>query len=65
MMNALLYTLIFFVLPLAVFTVWLCYVLWYTFNSNSGVYLRLSWQTRPLIAFKIQNSTPDWKEMWR
>ena len=56
---------LFFVLPTAVFLGLISYILWYTLNSNSGVQLMVSWQGKPLIAWELQNTAPDWKEMWK
>ena len=53
------------VLPLAALTGLLCYVLWYTLNSNSGVWFAVSWQGKPLISWELQNTAPDWKDMWK
>ena len=66
-MNTFTFSLIilFFVLPLAVFLGLVSYILWYTLNSNSGVRLTVSWQGKPLIAWELQNTTPDWKDMWK
>ena len=64
-MNALTFSLIFItlVLPLVALFGLLCYMLWYTLNSNSGVQFTVSWQGKPLITWKLQNTTPDWKDM--
>ena len=64
-MNTFTFSLIilFFVLPIAVFLGLVSYILWYTLNSNSSVQLVVSWQGKPLIAWELQNSTPDWKYM--
>ena len=66
-MNALILSLIFItlVLPLLALFGLLSYVLWYTLNSNSGVRFAVSWQGKPLIAWELQNTAPDWKDMWR
>ena len=52
-MNTLLYTTIFFLFPLSVFTGWLCYMLWYALNSNSGILMGLSWQEKLLIVLEV------------
>ena len=64
-MNSFTFSLIvlFFVFPLAAFLGLVSYILWYTLNSNSGVQLAVSWQGKPLIAWELQNTAPDWKEM--
>ena len=64
-MNALIFTLllIVLVLPLITFLGLLCYMLWYTLNSNSGIQFAVSWQGKPLISWELQNTTPDWKDM--
>ena len=54
---------LFFVLPVTVFLGLISYILWYTLNSNSGVRLVVSWQEKPLIAWELQNTAPDWKDM--
>ena len=66
-MNTLTFSLIilFFVLPIAAFLGLISYILWYTLNSNSGVRLSVSWQGKPLIAWELQNTSPDWKDMWK
>ena len=51
------------VLPIAAFLGLISYILWYTLNSNSGVRFVVSWQGKPLIAWELQNITPDWKDM--
>ena len=58
-------TLVILVLPLVALLGLLCYVLWYTLNSNSGVQFAVSWQGKPLIAWELQNTAPDWKDMWK
>ena len=64
-MNTLTFSLIFIalVLPLVALLGLLCYVLWYTLNSNSGVQFMVSWQGKPLIAWELQNTAPDWKDI--
>ena len=64
-MNALIFSLIvlFFTLPILAFLGLISYVLWYTLNSNSGVRLAVTWQNRPLIAWELQNTAPDWRDM--
>ena len=64
-MNILIFLLIvlFFVLPIAAFLGLVSYILWYTLNSNSGIQLAVSWQGKPLIAWELQNTAPDWKDM--
>ena len=64
-MNVLVFTLIviILVLPLIALLGLLCYVLWYTLNSNSGVRFTVSWQGKPLISWELQNTAPDWKDM--
>ena len=64
-MNALIFTLlvIVLVLPLITLLSLLCYMLWYTLNSNSGVWFMVSWQGKPLISWELQNIAPDWKDM--
>ena len=51
-MNTLIFTLIVItlVLPLITLLGLLCYVLWYTLNSNSGIQFTVSWQGKPLIS---------------
>ena len=51
------------VLPITVLLGLISYVLWYTLNSNSGVRFVVSWQGKPLIAWELQNTAPDWKDM--
>ena len=53
------------ILPLATLIGLLCYVLWYTLNSNSGIQFAVSWQGKPLISWELQNTAPDWKDMQR
>ena len=64
-MNAPVFTIIVIVLvlPLLALLGLLCYMLWYTLNSNSGVQFAVSWQGKPLISWELQNTTPDWKDM--
>ena len=64
-MNALQFSLIvlFLVFPVIAFLGLISYILWYTLNSNSGVRFAISWQGKPLIAWELQNTAPDWKEM--
>ena len=64
-MNTLIFSLILvtFVLPLIALLGLLCYMLWYTLNSNSGTQYTISWQGKPLIAWELQNTAPDWKDM--
>ena len=64
-MNTFTFSLIilFFVLPIIAFMGLISYILWYTLNSNSGVRLAVSWQGKPLIAWELPNTTPDWKDM--
>ena len=66
-MNALIFTLItiILVLPLLALLGLLCYVLWYTLNTNSGAQFMVSWQGKPLIVWELQNTSPDWKDMWK
>ena len=64
-MNIFVFThiLVFFILPLlTILRLWY-YILWYTLNSNSGTWLSVSWQGKPLITWELQNTTPDWKDM--
>ena len=64
-MNALAFSLILVVLilPLVALFGLLCYILWYTLNSNSGVWFAVSWQGKPLITWELQNTAPNWKDM--
>ena len=64
-MNALLFILIVIVLVLPLITLLglLCYMLWYTLNSNSGIRFSVSWQGKPLITWELQNTAPNWKDM--
>ena len=66
-MNTLDFTLIIIalVLPLIGLLGLLCYMLWYTLNSNSGIQFTVSWQGKPLISWELQNTAPDWQDMWR
>ena len=66
-MDALIFTLVIITLnlPLTALLDLLCYVLWYTLNSNSGVRFAVSWQGKPLIAWELQNTAPDWEDMWK
>ena len=64
-MNALIFTqiIITLILPLITLLGLLCYVLWYTLSSNSGIQFAVSWQRKPLIVWELQNSAPDLKDM--
>ena len=64
-MNTFTFSLIilFFVLPITALLGLISYILWYTLNSNSGVRLTVSWQGKPLIAWELQNTAPNWKDM--
>ena len=64
-MNTFIFSLIilFFILPILAFLGLISYILWYTLNSNSGIQLVVSWQGKPLIAWELQNTSPDWKDM--
>ena len=66
-MNAFSFSLIilFLVFPVAAFLGLISYILWYTLNSNSGVRFAISWQGKPLVSWELQNTAPDWKEMWK
>ena len=66
-MNTLIFSLIVITLILSLIALLslLCYVLWYTLNSNSGIRFMVSWQGKPLISWELQNTTPDWKDMWK
>ena len=66
-MNILIFLLIvlFFVLPITAFLGLVSYILWYTLNSNSGVRFAVSWQGKPLASWELQNTAPDWKDMWK
>ena len=60
-MNAFIFSLILIVLvlPLVALFGLLCYVLWYTLNSNSGVWFAVSWQGKPLISWELQNTASN------
>ena len=64
-MNILIFSLIVIVLVLSLIALLglLCYVLWYTLNSNSGAQCAVSWQGKPLISWELQNTALDWKDM--
>ena len=66
-MNPLIFSLVVIalILPLITLLGLLCYVLWYTLNSSSGVQFTVSWQGKPLISWELQNTAPDWKDMWK
>ena len=66
-MNMFIFSLIilFFVLPITAFLGLVSYILWYTLNSNSGVQFAITWQGKPLTSWELQNTAPDWKDMWR
>ena len=66
-MNVFTFSLIilFFALPIAAFLGLVSYILWYTLNSNSGVRFVISWQGKPLASWELQNTAPDWKDMWK
>ena len=66
-MNTVTFSLIFvaLILPLVALLGLLCYVLWYTLNSNCGIRFTVSWQGKPLIAWELQNTAPDWKDVWK
>ena len=66
-MNTLVFVLlvIILVLPLLALLSLLYYVLWYTLNSNSGIQFMVSWQGKPLISWELQNTAPNWKDMWK
>ena len=66
-MNAFSFSLIvlFLVFPMAAFLGLVSYILWYTLNSNSSVRFAISWQGKPLISWELQNTAPDWKDMWK
>ena len=56
---------LFLVLPIAAFLGLVSYILWYTLNSNSSIRFAVSWQGKPLVAWELQNTAPDWKDMWK
>ena len=64
-MNTLTFSLVtlFFILPIGAFVGLVSYILWYTLNSNSSVRFAVSWQGKPLIAWELQNTAPNWKDM--
>ena len=64
-MNTLVFSLIIivFTIPLLTLLGLLCYVLWYTLNSNSSIQFVVSWQGNPFISWELQNTAPDWKDM--
>ena len=64
-MNILIFTLLLIalVLPLLAILSLLCYAMWYTLNSNSGIRFAISWQGNSLITWELQNTAPDWKDM--
>ena len=66
-MNVLIFFLIVIalVLPLIALLGLLCYMLWYTLNSNSSAQFMVSWQGKPLISWELQNTAPDWRDMWK
>ena len=66
-MNTLTFSLILITLvfPLVALFGLLCYVLWYTLNSNSSIRFAVSWQGKPLITWELQNTAPNWKDMWK
>ena len=66
-MNTLVFMLLIIVLVLSLTALLglLCYILWYTLNSNSGIQFAVSWQGKPLISWELQNTTPNWKDMWK
>ena len=53
------------VLPVAAFLGLVSYILWYILNSNSGVRFMVTWQGKPLVTWELQNTAPDWKDMWK
>ena len=61
-MNTLIFFLIVivivFILPLVALLGLLCYVLWYTLNSNSGVQFTVSWQGNPLSPGNCKTRPP-------
>ena len=64
-MNALTFsfTIVALALSLVALLGLLCYVLWYTLNSNSSIRFAISWQGKPLISWELQNMAPNWKDM--
>ena len=66
-MNVLVFSLIVIalVLPLVTLLGLLSYMLWYTLNSNSSIQFVVSWLGKPLILWELQNTAPDWKDMWK
>ena len=66
-MNMFTFSLIvlFFILPIMALLGLILYILWYTLNSNSSIRLAVSWLGKPLIAWELQNTSPDWKDMWK
>ena len=66
-MNTFIFTLILvtFVFSLLTLLGLLCYMLWYTLNSGSSAQFAVSWQGKLLITWELQNSTLDWKDMWK
>ena len=64
-MNSFSFSLIvlFLVFPVAAFLGLVSYILWYTLNSNSGIRFAVSWQGKPLVAWELQNTAPNWKDM--
>ena len=56
-------TILFFLLPMAAFLGLVSYILWYMLNSNLGIQFMVSWQGKPLIAWELRNTAPDWKDM--
>ena len=57
------HTVIVFVLPLASLLGLICYVLWYSLNTNSSIWFLVTWQGQALIVWELQNASPDWKHM--
>ena len=47
------------ILPLLGLLGLLCYVLWYTLKTNSGIWFTVSWQGKALITWELQNTSPD------
>ena len=64
-MNTFSFSLIvlFLVFPVTTLLGLISYILWYTLNSNLGVQFVVSWQGKPLVAWELQNTAPDWKDM--